>query len=152
MSSVTTNTWHISYQWDERVFLQRHEATERSPMDGRVFISPKLVNDISCLKVPKFMWIQWLNKSRDSSIGIETGYGLDNQWVGVRHSGGKNCLFSESSRLALGSTQPPIQRVLEALSLGVKWQEREADRSPPASAEVKKMWIYTSTSPYAFMA
>jgi hypothetical protein len=24
--------------------------------------------------------------------------------------------------------------------------------SPPASAEVKKMWIYTSTPPYAFMA
>jgi hypothetical protein len=29
---------------------------------------------------------------------------------------------------------------------------READHSPPASAKVKKMWIYTSTSPYAFMA
>jgi hypothetical protein len=28
----------------------------------------------------------------------------------------------------------------------------EADHSPPASAEVKKMWIYTSTPPYAFMA
>jgi hypothetical protein len=24
--------------------------------------------------------------------------------------------------------------------------------SPPTSAEVKKMWIYTSTPPYAFMA
>jgi hypothetical protein len=30
---------------------------------------------------------------------------------------------------------------------GLKWQEREADHSPPASAEVKKMWIYTSTPP-----
>jgi hypothetical protein len=29
---------------------------------------------------------------------------------------------------------------------------READHSPPTSAEVKKMWIYTSTPPYAFMA
>jgi hypothetical protein len=29
---------------------------------------------------------------------------------------------------------------------------READHSPPASAEVKKMWIYTSTPTYAFMA
>jgi hypothetical protein len=27
----------------------------------------------------------------------------------------------------------------------------EADHSPPANAEVKKMWIYTSTSPSAFM-
>jgi hypothetical protein len=28
----------------------------------------------------------------------------------------------------------------------------KADHSPPASVEVKKMWIYTSTTPYAFMA
>jgi hypothetical protein len=28
-----------------------------------------------------------------------------------------------------------------------RWQGREADHSPPTSAEVKKMWIYTSTPP-----
>jgi hypothetical protein len=52
----------------------------------------------------------------------------------------------------LGSTQPLIQWVLGALSPGVKRQGREADNSPPAGAEVKKMWIYTSTPPYTFMA
>jgi hypothetical protein len=36
--------------------------------------------------------------------------------------------------------------------LGVKRPGREAEHSPPTSAEVKKMWIYTSTPPYAFMA
>jgi hypothetical protein len=36
-----------------------------------------------------------------------------------------------------------------ALSPGLKQQGREADHSPPTSAEVKKMWI---TPPYAFMA
>jgi hypothetical protein len=35
---------------------------------------------------------------------------------------------------------------------GVKRQGREADHSHPTSAEVKKMWIYTSTLPYVFMA
>jgi hypothetical protein len=39
-----------------------------------------------------------------------------------------------------------------ALSPGVKRPRREVDHSPPTSAEVKKMWIYTSTSTYAFMA
>jgi hypothetical protein len=39
-----------------------------------------------------------------------------------------------------------------ALSPGVKWPGREADRSPPASAEVKKTWVYTCTPLYAFMA
>jgi hypothetical protein len=34
---------------------------------------------------------------------------------------------------------------------GLKWPGREADHSPPASAVVKKIWIYTSTPPYAFM-
>jgi hypothetical protein len=36
--------------------------------------------------------------------------------------------------------------------LTVKRPGREADHSPPASAEIKKTWIYTSTPPYVFMA
>jgi hypothetical protein len=38
------------------------------------------------------------------------------------------------------------------LSPGVKQPVREADHSPPTSAEVKKTWVYTSTPPYVFMA
>jgi hypothetical protein len=57
-----------------------------------------------------------------------------------------------SSRPALGPTQPPIQWVQEALPLGVKQQGHEADHSPQTCAEVKKTRIYTSTSPYVFMA
>jgi hypothetical protein len=62
----------------------------------------------------------------------------------------KNFHFSKSSRPALGPTQPPIQWVPEDLSPGVKGPGCEADNSPATSAEVKKMWIYTSTFPYAF--
>jgi hypothetical protein len=61
-------------------------------------------------------------------------------------------IFSKSSREALRPTQPPIQWVPGDLSLRIKKQEREADHSPPTSAEVKKIWIYTPTSQYAFMA
>jgi hypothetical protein len=57
-----------------------------------------------------------------------------------------------SPRPALGLTQPPKQGVPGALSPGVKRPGREADHSPPTSAEAKKMWIYTSTSPYALTA
>jgi hypothetical protein len=46
-------------------------------------------------------------------------------------------LFTTASRSALGPTQPPIQWVPGALSLGVKRPEREANHSPPSSAEVK---------------
>jgi hypothetical protein len=63
----------------------------------------------------------------------------------------KKFLFT-SSRPALGSTQLPIQWVPGFFFSGLKRQGREADHSPPASAEVKKIWIYTSTPLYAFVA
>jgi hypothetical protein len=44
---------------------------------------------------------------------------------------------STTSRPNLGLTQPPIQWVPGALSPGVKRPGREADHSPPSSAEVK---------------
>jgi hypothetical protein len=78
-------------------------------------------------------------RSRDSVVGIETAYRLDDQG-GSSPSRVKNFfLFSMLSRLVLGSIQPPIQWVLGALSLGVKWPRCEADHSPSASAEVKKI-------------
>jgi hypothetical protein len=64
----------------------------------------------------------------------------------------KNFLLSTLSRPTLGSTQPPIQWVQWAISLGVKRPGREAEHSPPTSAEVKKnVGLYIHT-PYAFMA
>jgi hypothetical protein len=78
-----------------------------------------------------FCWI--LGGSRDSSVGIATGYGLDGRGVGVRVTVGSR-IFSTSSRPALRPTQPPIQWVPAVLSPGVKRQGREADQ-PPASAE-----------------
>jgi hypothetical protein len=47
-------------------------------------------------------------------------------------------LFSTASRRALGPTQHPIQWVPVAPSPEVKWPGREADHSPPPSAEVKE--------------
>jgi hypothetical protein len=49
-------------------------------------------------------------------------------------------LFTTASRTALGPTQPPIQWVRGALSLGVKQPGREDDHSPPSSAEVTMSW------------
>jgi hypothetical protein len=66
--------------------------------------------------------------------------------------GGKNFHFSMSSKQTLGLTQPPIQSLPGALSSGVKRPGREADHSPPTSAEVMKTWVYTSTPSYVFMA
>jgi hypothetical protein len=49
-----------------------------------------------------------------------------------------NFHFALDSRPALGPTESPIQWVPWALSLGVKRPGREADHSPPSSAEIKE--------------
>jgi hypothetical protein len=58
--------------------------------------------------------------------------------------------FTTLSRTALGPTQPPIQWVPGALSLGLKLPEREADHSPPSSAEVKErveLYLHSPNTP-----
>jgi hypothetical protein len=104
------------------------------------------------LAVGKLNWIYYLYHylfmSRDSAVGIATGYGLNDRGVGVQVPVGSR-IFPTSSRPAKESTKPPIQWVPRALSSEVKRQGRENDHSSPASAEFKKIWIYTSTLPYA---
>jgi hypothetical protein len=76
-----------------------------------------------------------VKRSRSSSVGIATGYGLDGR--GSNPGKAKIYLFSTASRPALGLTQTPIQWVLGAISPGVMWRGHEADHSPPSTAEVK---------------
>jgi hypothetical protein len=47
--------------------------------------------------------------------------------------GAGNFLFTTESRTSLGSTQPPIQWVPGALSVGIKCLGREADHLHPSS-------------------
>jgi hypothetical protein len=49
-------------------------------------------------------------------------------------------LFSIAFRLALGTTQPHIQWVPGALSLGVMQLGHEVDHLPPSNAEAKNVW------------
>jgi hypothetical protein len=56
-------------------------------------------------------------------------------------------LFTTASRTALVPTQPPIQRKLGVLSVGVKRPGHEADHSPPSSVEVKEWVELNFTSP-----
>jgi len=66
-------------------------------------------------------------------------YGLDYGVLGFDSRRGLGiCVFTIMSRTVLGPTQPPIQRVIGTLSLGVKRPVCEADYSPPSSAEVKE--------------
>jgi hypothetical protein len=65
---------------------------------------------------------------------------------------GNFLLHTIVSRLALGPTQPHIKYIPGALFLVVKRLGREAEHSPPSSAEVNNAWSYTSTPHYALIA
>jgi hypothetical protein len=80
-----------------------------------------------------------VDKSRDISVGIALGYGLDDRGSRIQFSAGAGT-FSLQYRVQNGSgpTQPPIQWVPGAVSVGVKRPGREADHSPPSSADVKE--------------
>jgi hypothetical protein len=68
------------------------------------------------------------------SVGIATGYWLD-AWFDFRQS--KIFLFPTISRPAVRPTQPPIHMGTADDFPGEKQSGREADHSPPSSAEVK---------------
>jgi hypothetical protein len=56
-------------------------------------------------------------------------------------------LFPTSNSPSLGLTQPHIQYVPRVFLQVVKQLHREADHSPPSSAEVKNVWSLTFTPP-----
>jgi hypothetical protein len=88
-------------------------------------------------------------ESRDSAVGIATGYGLDGRGIGVPSPGrGKISLFSTSSRPVPGPTEASTQWVPGDISPGVKRPGRKADHSPPSSAEVKKGGARPSPPPH----
>jgi hypothetical protein len=83
-----------------------------------------------------------VHENRDSAVGIATGYGLEDQGVGVRVLVGED--FSILHTVQTSSEAHPAFYPMGtgALSTGVKRPWREADNSPPTRAEVKKTWVY----------
>jgi hypothetical protein len=88
----------------------------------------------------------------DSADGIASGYGLAAEESEFDSRYGQDLSPSLSCRVVLGPTQLPVQWVQGAYSSVVKRPGREADHSTPTGAEVKNMWIYTSTPPHVFVA
>jgi hypothetical protein len=83
------------------------------------------------------------------SVGTATGYGLDDR-CSIPGWGWEIFLFDTVSGPALGPTQPPIQWVPGSFSLGIKRPGREADHSPPSSAEDKECVELYLLSPVRF--
>jgi hypothetical protein len=88
----------------------------------------------------------------DSKVGIATGYGLDGRRVGVRVPVGSKIYLLQVVRTGSGAHPASYSMGTKGFFPEEQRPGREADHLPPSSAEVKKTRIYTSTSPYAFMA
>jgi hypothetical protein len=104
--------------------------------------SQQLFKDYTCIQLERvrtpgsIIWTMFLqiSGSRDMSVGVATGWTAT-----VRISAGASFIpFSATSQTGSGSTQTPIQWAPGPLSSGIKRPGREADRSSPSSAEVKK--------------
>jgi hypothetical protein len=82
-------------------------------------------------------------KSRDSSVGIALGYGLDDRGSMFQYSvGGGAGNFSLHHRVQNGSGVHPA-----SYSMGTRsyFPGSEADHSPPFVSRSKNEWSYTST-------
>jgi hypothetical protein len=86
------------------------------------------------------------NRSRVSVVGIATSYELNDRRVGDRVPVGSRIFTSPNRPHRLWGPPNLLSKGYGgALSPGVRRPGREVDHSPPTSAEIKKMWIYTST-------
>jgi hypothetical protein len=82
-------------------------------------------------------------ESRNSAVDIATGYGLDDQWVRIRVPVGARIFTSPCRPYRLWGPPSLLSNGYRGtLCPGVKRPGREADHSPPTSAEVKKTWHY----------
>jgi hypothetical protein len=84
---------------------------------------------------------------RDRAVNIATGYGfvfesrLGQEFSLLHVVQTVSGIYLASYPIGIGGSFPGKER-----------SEREADHLPPTSAEVKKIWFYTSIPPYVFMA
>jgi hypothetical protein len=79
----------------------------------------------------------------DNAVGTATDYGLDGRGHSSSSNSVKNCHFSPPSKPALRSTQSIMSWIGSFSEEGEGGNPgREADHSPPTSAEIKKTFIY----------
>jgi hypothetical protein len=116
----------VGYYVTHRYQLVWPDGRERVP-NGAAFSRSAAVESVVCPFQFSFLY----SRSRDSSIGIATGW-----TAGVRFSVGARD-FSLQCPDRQKSTQPPIQWVSGSPSTEVKRPGRKADHSTPSSAEVK---------------
>jgi hypothetical protein len=134
--------------WPKQVFkLSKHLLVQRR-------LSTVVVGfyriECHCIVVSPLSFRSWpWNQSRDSSVGIALGYGLDDRGSRVRFLAGAGN-FSLHHRVQNGSGAHPASYPMGTRGSFPGWVKRkgrDVDHLPPPSAEVKNAWSYTSIPP-----
>jgi hypothetical protein len=86
-------------------------------------------------------------KTRDSSVGISTGYGLDDRMIGFRFPAGA-VNFSHRRRVQTGSGAHPVG--IGAVSLEVKRKGMKLTTHLHLLPRSKNAWSYASTPAIRF--
>jgi hypothetical protein len=114
-----------------------------SALTEDIFSDEIFISTIMMHSSGKKLGYSTVKRSRDSSVGLATGYKLDGQGS----IPGRGKFFSITSGPALGPTQPPIHWEPGDLSPGIKRQGRAADHSPSSNAEVRNGATKSPTPP-----
>jgi hypothetical protein len=109
-----------------------------------IFNSRFISNNISSMLHCHWSW--------DSAVGIATGHGLDDRWVGVRVPVVSRILFSTLSSPTLGPTQSSIQWVPGALSRGQSGWGVKLTTYLQLVPRSRKCGFVHPLPPYAFIA
>jgi hypothetical protein len=91
-------------------------------------------------------------RSRDSAVGIATGYALDGRRAEIRVPVKAKFFPYPFVQTGPGAHSASYPMGTEVSFPGVKRPGSEARHSPPTSDDDENKWIYTSTPPYVFMA
>jgi hypothetical protein len=159
------------YSWYILIYLQSWALIEKPPIVQLPKNFSKFYETRSFITVFtralhwSLSWARWLQSIPSHLISLRSKLILSthlhySDWVRAGRPRGrslspgrvKNFLFCTSSRPALGSIQPPIEWVSGALSPGVKGPGVKLTTHLQKMPRSRKMWLYTSTPPYAFMA
>jgi hypothetical protein len=152
-----TRTFYFVWDVEMRTFLHVIRPVSNPKSSARIVRSPSLLYLFCCHWIGGICPPSTCRSCLDSVVMMLLQCYPSNTMIVVRATGWtvgvldsrrglEIFLFTTASRTALGPTQPPIQWVPEALSLGVKRSGREADYSPPSSVEVKvcvKLYLHS---------
>jgi hypothetical protein len=140
-SRLALGSTQPSIQWVQSAF----SLGVKRPGQLHLVPRPRMLGAVPTL--PQYDCMAWCSvkrKHRDNFTFTFTLLYLRAGWLGVLWFDSRRglgiFLFTTVSRTTLGPTQPPIQWVPGALSLGIKRPGREAGHSPPSSAEVEE-WV-----------